>query len=260
MNSMFKFPDYHNYSRSVEKSRYDLKAKTFDSRQILSLSNSIYRSSSTTDFESPFIFAKSLMLPLLTSSSIGLDLGCGTGLHSIEFSRYFKKLFAVDISTFSLELLSSLDYPNIYPLNASIDNIPLPDSSVDIVLSFGSISYADPSLIFDEVKRIVRPNGYFLIVDTLSGNPFYSLNRFLHIIRGTRSFLQTFRLLSLSDIQQLTAHSKVHSLQFFGKYLWLSRILPAFIVRTRQYTSVISFLERYTPNCFAFKYLILLQF
>ena len=173
-------------SRNIEEQRYDLKAQYLTCSSILAESHLIYHSPSPSNYSLPFLSARSYILPLLPSCNVGLELGCGTGLHTIEYANYLNKLYAVDISSKSLKLLSSIGRPNIYPITASIDQLPVPSSSIDVVFCFGSMSYAKPQDIFDEVQRVLRPGGFFIVVDTLSGNPFYSINRFIHLITGNR--------------------------------------------------------------------------
>ena len=252
---------YNLSSRNAERRRYDLKASFTNPSSVHKHSYDIYHSFPISEYKLPFLSSLSILKHISHPKSIALELGSGTGLHTIELSTTFSRVYAVDISTASLDVLTKLDISNIYPLNASIDDLPVLPSSIDCVVSYGSISYADPSKVFAEVNRILRNRGYFLIVDTLSGNPIYTLNRFMHLILRRRSFLQTSRLLSIRDIYNLSnIHDfQIKKLSFFGKYLWLKRIIPTHILEMPIVSRLFDILESFTPDFFAFKYLVLLQ-
>lgn len=65
-------------------------------------------------------------------------------------------------------------------LHIPAENIPLPDSSVDLVFSFNTLEHVvDPAQVVQEIKRVLRPGGYFFA----DFDPLYYSARGLHAYR-----------------------------------------------------------------------------
>jgi malonyl-CoA O-methyltransferase len=97
-----------------------------------------------------------------------LDLGCATGEGSAQLKRTFKKarIVGLDASAAMLRQLrrrSSL----LRPLRAvcgDLAALPLASRSVDLVFSnLAGYWCADPMAMFNEVRRVLRPDGMLLI-------------------------------------------------------------------------------------------------
>ena len=84
-----------------------------------------------------------------------LDLGAGTGL----LSKFLNKnLISIDIAK---KMLLKSDSKNIL---GDISKLPFKDKSFDIVLSFSVLmNSSNPQKTIDEVYRILKPNGIFVV-------------------------------------------------------------------------------------------------
>ncbi|HXE51560.1 MAG TPA: class I SAM-dependent methyltransferase, partial [Tepidisphaeraceae bacterium] len=94
-----------------------------------------------------------------------LDIACGEGYGSAILARSARKVFGVDISAEAVDharrhyVLDNLDFR---PGSASA--IPLPDKSIDLVVSFETIEHHDQhDAMMAEIKRVLRPSGVLLI-------------------------------------------------------------------------------------------------
>lgn len=92
-----------------------------------------------------------------------LELGCGAARWSIELARRSARPVGLDNSSRQLEHArgliaeAGLDFPLVH---ASAEELPLPDSSFDIVFSdHGALSWADPHVVVPEIARVLRPGG-----------------------------------------------------------------------------------------------------
>ncbi len=100
------------------------------------------------------------------------DLGCGTGYFTIPASRRVKKVFALDVQQGMLNILrdkiEEQQISNIEAILSEEARIPLPDSSVDVLL-MGNVFHEleDRNAILNEVKRILSIKGKLVIVDWL---------------------------------------------------------------------------------------------
>lgn len=96
-----------------------------------------------------------------------LDLGCGEGLHSKYIQEQIKKentILGLDYSKDAINMATDyLKTGNIYFV-ADINNIPLSNNSIDIILDFLS-----PYNTL-EVNRVLKDNGY--IIKIVPGNDY----------------------------------------------------------------------------------------
>jgi SAM-dependent methyltransferase len=103
-----------------------------------------------------------------------VELGCGTAYFSAWLARRGARPVGVDITPAQLETARrmqrevGLEFPLV---EASAEDVPLPDSSFDLVLSeYGASIWVDPALWIPEAARLLRPGGelVFLRNSTLS--------------------------------------------------------------------------------------------
>jgi len=92
-----------------------------------------------------------------------LDLGCGTG-HIAEMLGD-RDWYGVDISPLSIEIAKR--FYREAKVGDITKNIPFPDSSFDVVLALSILHHIPDSIseTIDEVKRVLKPEGEFIIID-----------------------------------------------------------------------------------------------
>ena len=110
------------------------------------------------------------MLPIKKTDNI-LDLGAGTGYLAITAAQMVDGLvYALDMNPKMLTIIESKaqdeKISNIQLVKGSIDDIPLPDNSVDIVLASLVLHEVNPlSKSLQQIKRVLKAGGYFLCVE-----------------------------------------------------------------------------------------------
>ncbi len=92
-----------------------------------------------------------------------VDLGCGTGYFSAWLARRGARPVGVDVTPAQLETArrlqaeTGLDFPLV---NASAEDVPLPDASFDLAFSeYGASIWCDPGKWLPEAFRLLRPGG-----------------------------------------------------------------------------------------------------
>jgi ArsR family transcriptional regulator len=98
------------------------------------------------------------------------DLGAGEGLISQLIARNAKQVWCIDNSPRMVEVGTELarknDLTNLTYKLGDIEQVPLPDESVDLAILSQALHHArHPQRAVDEAHRILRPGGQLLILD-----------------------------------------------------------------------------------------------
>jgi SAM-dependent methyltransferase len=102
-----------------------------------------------------------------------VDIGCGAGFDTLQAARQVGpsgKVIAVDMTEAMLgktrTAAESLGLVNIEPRLGYAEELPVPDASVDVVISNGVINLTpDKAAVMREIHRVLKPGGRFQIAD-----------------------------------------------------------------------------------------------
>ncbi|WP_299734071.1 malonyl-ACP O-methyltransferase BioC [uncultured Endozoicomonas sp.] len=121
------------------------------------------------------------MLGLPTNAVVNrvLDLGSGTGIHSVALAdRYASALVTgLDLSMGMLQFAqrqhSSCN--RVRWCSGDIESLPFASESIDLIFSSLAIQWCSLERVLDEVSRVLKPGGQF-VFSTLSDGSLHELN------------------------------------------------------------------------------------
>jgi SAM-dependent methyltransferase len=104
-----------------------------------------------------------------------LDLGCGGGIDTLLSARAVGptgQALGLDMTHEMIELAqanaAAMGLANTRFLEGVMEEIPLPDASVDVVISNGVFNLAaNKDRVFAEGRRVLRPSGRLIVADML---------------------------------------------------------------------------------------------
>lgn len=181
----------------------------------------------------PYVFYHKLLEDNLKFGKYQLDLCCGNGLHSFTGAKNGAQVVAIDYAEQSI--LVCKKRAEILKLNVDfkVGDVEIlknyHSEAFDIVTCASSLSYLDNSLFFNEVYRVLKLGGMFICVDSFNHNPIYRFNRFVHYLRGNRTYMTLKRMPNKNTIKLLKHIFLNVEVKYFGVFSFIAPLLLLFI-------------------------------
>jgi ubiquinone/menaquinone biosynthesis C-methylase UbiE len=246
----------------VERDRYDLRASEFirlgekHTRECLGLKvvHALH--------QAPFVEYYEMISKNVHPGNRVLELACGQGQHTQPLISTSAFVTALDISEVSLRVLDSIfnsEKKQVETVLANMEDVPLPSESYDRIVICGGLSYGDFTKLFFEIKRLLRPGGRVILLDSLNHNPIYRANRYRHYLRGRRSRSTLKRMPNLKTINSLAEDFDLIYFRTFGTLNFLFPLLKLLIGRRNSLRILSKVDDRMRKSRFAFKFLLMLE-
>lgn len=102
----------------------------------------------------------------LSPDHVVADIGCGTGISSLQFLENGNRVIGVEpnaaMRLAALRLNS--DHALFTCVDGTSESIPLPDSSVDLVVAAQAFHWFEPEATRAEFRRILKPGGRIALI------------------------------------------------------------------------------------------------
>jgi len=198
----------------------------------------------------PYLYYHNLINQKAIQSTKQLDLCCGNGTHSFTGAKNGAKVIALDYAEQSIIVCKKRAERLKLNVDFKVADVQtlknFDDEEFDVVTCAGSLSYLDNVVFFNEVYRVLKSGGMFICVDSFNHNPIYRLNRFVHYLRGNRSYMTLKRMPNKNTIKLLKHIFLNVDVKYFGIFSFMAPLLMLFI-SSNNTTKLISKLDVFFP-------------
>lgn len=150
-----------------------------------------------------------------------LDYGCGHGMHAISIAKMAaKEVIGIDLSEESLKIAEQranreLLNDRVKFIKMDAEKLELPDNFFDIVFDGGAFSSIDINKAFSETKRVLKPGGCLIGIETLGHNPLTNFKRWLNKKGGRRTEWAASHIMKIKDFKLARQYFKTIDVHFF---------------------------------------------
>jgi ubiquinone/menaquinone biosynthesis C-methylase UbiE len=193
----------------------------------------------------------------LNKNLFHLDLCCGDGIHSFTSANRGANVIALDYAENSITIAKKRAIElgiNVDFKVCDVESLPFNDECFDLVTCIGSLSYLNLEIFLSEVKRVLKPGGVFIVIDSLNHNIFYKFNRFIRFLKKERSYSTLKRMPTIETLNTIKSNFSNIDCYYYGIFVFLEPILKIFLTEIKV-EKIISKLDHMFPilNRYAFK-------
>src|SRR5680860_14611 len=131
----------------------------------------------------------------LLKNKVVVDAASGEGYGSSILARYASTVYGIDISDEAVtQAKQKYTQDNLHFINASVESIPLGDSSVDVFVSFETIEHvneATQQVFLKEIKRVLNKKG-ILIISTPNKEVYSDMSKYSNEFHIKEFYKQEF--------------------------------------------------------------------
>lgn len=157
-----------------------------------------------------------------------LDYGCGNGIHSISLAKMgAEKVVGIDLSEPSLKIARERakreragDKTEFFVMDC--EKMEFPANSFDIIFDGGTFSSIDLNRAYPELKRVLKPGGFLLGIETFGHNPFTNLKRKINKLTGRRTGWAAEHILKTKDLERAKNYFNKVEVYYFHLISWLA--------------------------------------
>jgi len=163
-----------------------------------------------------------------------LDYGCGHGMHSILPAKLGAEVYGIDISDESLRIARQRAIREGVSektkfINMDGEAMAFENNYFDIVIDGGTFSSIDINKALPELRRVLKPKGLLIGIETFGHNPLANFKRWLNKKSGFRTewaATHIFKNKDLKNAQKYFTLREVKYFHLFSMFIFPFRKLP----------------------------------
>jgi ubiquinone/menaquinone biosynthesis C-methylase UbiE len=217
--------------KQIEKERYNTRAKVNFNKMSPIVAHSWGYKSLPIHLQAPYKYYHETLASKVFKGAEILDMCCGDGLHSFTGPLNGGELTVADIAEYNVKLTiekGRLLGFEIKGIVADMDALHVNNETFDIVTCAGSMSYLELSTLIPKVEKMLKSEGCFIAVDSFNHNPIYQLNRFIHYLKGSRTYRVNQNIPSEETINYIRKHFDDVEVRYFGIFTFTAFFLKYF--------------------------------
>jgi ubiquinone/menaquinone biosynthesis C-methylase UbiE len=244
--------------KNIEKNRYEKRFRALhDDKTFRKAFGSSYLNPT---YREPYIVFEKIIMESITKDHTVLEIGSGDGAYTYCLLKTGAIITATDIAPSSLRIIRN-QFQDQFPHSlkthiADMIKLPFKDSSYDVVVSAGSLSYGENKLVLKEMKRVLKKDGFLILVDSLNHNIIYRFNRFIQFLIGKRSWMTIKNMPDKNTVSLIQNIFRDVKVSFFGSITWISPLITPIIGYKRVSKIICDFDRKLNVKYSAFKIVI----
>ncbi|MBI4101669.1 MAG: class I SAM-dependent methyltransferase, partial [Candidatus Nealsonbacteria bacterium] len=157
-----------------------------------------------------------------------LDYGCGNGVHSLAPLRFgAQKVVGIDLSENQLVLAKKRAEAEgmsdrVEFIAMDCEKLEFPDNSFDLILDGGTFSSLDLNKALAELRRVLKPNGLMVGIETFGHNPLTNFKRKLNKLTGRRTGWAEAHIFQEKDLVGAKNYFNEIRVKYFHVVSWLA--------------------------------------
>lgn len=171
-----------------------------------------------------YIFLRNISKEKIKGKKV-LDYGCGAGIHLEWLALSVGEVKGIDLSEKSLEIAKKMVQKKkleskVKLLLMDCEKMEFPDNSFDVIFDGGSFSSLDLKNVLPELKRVLKPNGFVIGIETLGHNPFTNFKRLINKITGKRTAWAAEHIFKIEDLKRVKEYFNKIETYYFHLISW----------------------------------------
>lgn len=171
-----------------------------------------------------YVFLRQISQDIIKGKKV-LDYGCGTGFNIKWLAFLAKEVVGIDLSEKSLAIAKKMvldnSLNNVELIVMDCEKLEFSDNSFDVVFDGGTFSSLDIEIALPELKRVLKPGGHVIGIETFGHNPFINLKRKFNKITKNRTEWAESHILNNNGIKKIKECFGNVDVYYFHSISWI---------------------------------------